>query len=68
MFFRVTPKLVLTFKKHCTLLTSFKLLLYFMRMSILPVCMCVHHVHAVSAYGSQKKASDPLELDLQAPI
>lgn len=43
---------------------AFQDLFIFMCMNIFPACMSVYHMHAVT----QKRASDPLELELQTVV
>lgn len=33
-------------------------------MSVLPVCVCVHHAYAWKSLGSQKRTLNPLEMEL----
>lgn len=43
----------------------YSLKVYWMYMSVLPECVCVHHINACCLRKSEEKASDPLELKLQ---
>jgi hypothetical protein len=42
-------------------------LLYFLCIGVLPACIYVHHVFSWYLWG-QKRASDPLELELQPVV